>query len=127
MPHAAKPLARTIAVFLVAFLLAACETPEEHTARVNQYNGKTVAQVIAVLGSPISRTPSQAVWERRGSYVVRHPIHEFYNGHWFIVGYDYQTVYQHCVFAATLKRGIVVASQVNGTGCLKIVPRLPKS
>ncbi len=126
MLHNLTYLPKLIPALLAALFLTACETSEERATRLNQHNGKTVDQIIAVFGSPISHTSKQAVWEHRDSYVVRHPIREFFNGHWLIVGYDYQTVYQHCVLAVTLRRGIVVASQVNGTGCIKLVPRLPK-
>jgi len=104
--------------------LSACETPEEHIARVSQHNGKTVAHVSALFGAPVKRTRTEAVWAMRNSFVVRHPVEEFYNNRWVIVGWDYQTVNQYCELTTQLKRNVIISSSVNGTGCLKMVPRL---
>lgn len=102
-------------------LLSACETPEETTARLKQHDGKTVEQVIAVLGSPISRTRDQVVWERRDSYVVRHPEYERYGYRTILVGTSNQIVNQHCIFVGNLKRNRIVSSTTKGTGCHKMI------
>ncbi|MCP5085609.1 MAG: hypothetical protein GY952_02200 [Rhodobacteraceae bacterium] len=121
LPNPLKSLA-LISALAATLLLTACETSEERSARLTQHNGKSVEQVIATLGSPISRTKTQAVWEYRGSYVVRHPVHEFWNGHWILIGYDHQIVRQHCILTANLQRGTVVSTQIQGTGCVHLVP-----
>ncbi|WP_069299114.1 hypothetical protein [Neptunicoccus sediminis] len=118
MPRILKP-----AFFCLAALgLAACETPAEKQQRLTQHNGKTVEQVIASLGTPVSRTPTQAVWERRNSYVVRHPEYERIGGVMLLVGYDNQIVDQKCLFVADLQNNRVVSSTLSGTGCYKMLP-----
>lgn len=102
-------------------LLSGCETPEETRARLTQHDGKTVDQVIAVLGSPISRTREQVVWERRDSYVVRHPEYERWNGQVILVGYSNQIVNQHCLFVGQLERNRIVSSSTKGNGCHKMI------
>ena len=118
MPNILKP-----ALFgLIALALAACETPAEKQQRLNQHNGKTVEQVIASLGTPVSRTPTQAVWERTDSYVVRHPEYERIGGVMLLVGYDNQIVNQKCLYVADLQNNRVVSSTLSGTGCYKMLP-----
>ncbi|MCP5073959.1 MAG: hypothetical protein GY947_11780 [Rhodobacteraceae bacterium] len=126
LPKPLKSLA-LIPALAAALLLTACETTEQRSARLTQHNGKTVEQVMATLGSPISRTKTQAIWEHRDSYVVRHPIQEFWNGRWVLVGFDNQVVNQHCILTANLQRGIVVSSEFHGTGCVHLVPFPPNS
>ncbi len=118
MPNILKP-----ALFgLIALALAACETPAEKQQRLTQHNGKTVEQVIASLGTPVSRTPTQAVWERTDSYVVRHPEYERIGGVMLLVGYDNQIVNQKCLYVADLQNNRVVSSTLSGTGCYKMLP-----
>lgn len=102
--------------------LAACETPQEKQLRLTQHNGKTVEQVIASLGSPVSRTASQVVWEQTDSYVVRHPEYERLGGVVILVGYDNQIVNQKCLYVADLQNNKVVSSTLSGTGCYKMLP-----
>ncbi|GGA11403.1 hypothetical protein [Neptunicoccus cionae] len=118
MRNALKPALLSIAVLA----LAACETPAEKQQRLTQHNGKTVEQVMASLGTPVSSTSTQAVWERRNSYVVRHPEYERIGGVMLLVGYDNQIVNQKCLYVADLQNNRVVSSTLSGTGCYKMLP-----
>lgn len=113
---------KTAVLGLALFALVACETPEERAARESQHNGKSVAQMNAIFGPPVQKSATHAVWAQHNSFVVRHPIYDYYGGVSVIVGYDNQVVNQFCELTAQISQGIVVASSVDGTGCRNMVP-----
>ena len=85
--HSLVGIAIKTAMFgLALFVLVACESPEERVARESQHNGKSVAQMNAIFGPPVQKSATHAVWAQHNSFVVRHPIYDYYGGVSVIVG-----------------------------------------
>lgn len=108
----------------LALALSGCETTEEITARQDQFNGSSLAQVIATIGEPTQRDKSKATWTYKNSYINRVPIQHYMNGKWITTGYRNETVQVNCTFVATLNSGRVIKSDYEGNRCKRFAPKL---
>jgi len=115
-----------LALGMTALLAGCFETPEEMAARENQFIGKTVPEVAAVIGPPTVRDRNIARWISNTSTVNRIPISHYMNGVWVTTGYRNERIELHCKFTATLSKGRVVAADYQGNDCNRFAPRLKK-
>ncbi len=116
-----------IAGLSLVLLLSGCiETSEEHEARQAQFNGKTVAQIAAVIGQPAAQDKIKAVWLYKDSYIDRTPIQSFRGGKWITTGYRNQRVHVNCTYTALLSRGQVQSSVYDGNSCGRYAPKIKK-
>jgi|GEM_PF-5883158 len=118
---------KTLLAFALTLLVSGCfETKEDAEARLAQFNGKTVAQVAAVIGKPIAQDKSKAIWQFSSSYTRDDPIRQYINGKPVIVGYRPRKVNINCTYTAALRAGRVKASAYQGNSCVRFAPKLPK-
>jgi hypothetical protein len=106
------------------FILAACESPEQITARQEQFNGRSLEEVVAIIGPPTERTRSEAVWSFRETYVFHSPNTVLINNKLVTIGTTPHEGVRACTYRATLERGRVTASAYQGNGCARYAPRL---
>ncbi len=113
--------------------LTACtvETTEEKVARLEQFQGKTVNETIAIIGPPILHEGNKAIWlfdqvqTTYGGYYD--PYFPSLHGRRHRIGHFPTTSnHYHCKFTAELKRNRIVAGKYEGNSCLRFAPRLPK-
>ena len=117
----------TLAISLI-LALSACETPEETTKRLAQFNGKTVAEVVSVIGEPTIQNKTTAVWFHESTHTEYHRVYRPYGyyGHWHGHGYGYAHRYTYrlkCTYTATLKAGLVVSGTYKGNSCQRFAPK----
>jgi len=118
---------KTLLAFALTLLVSGCfETKEDAEARRAQFNGRTVAQVAAVIGKPIAQDKSKAIWQYSNSYSKSVPIQHYINGRWVTTGYRTQQVNVDCTYTATLSAGRVKTSTYQGNSCVRFAPKLPK-
>ncbi|KAB7610397.1 hypothetical protein F9L33_13935 [Amylibacter sp. SFDW26] len=111
----------------LAVVLSGCfETAEERETREMQFNGKTVAQIAAVIGNPTIKDKTKAVWVYKDTYIDRTPIQSFRNGKWITTGYRNQRVYVNCKYTASLSKGRVNSSVYDGNSCNRFAPKIKK-
>jgi protein involved in sex pheromone biosynthesis len=114
------------ALTLTLFVSGCLETKEEAEARQAQFNGKTVAQVVAVIGKPIAQDKSRAIWQFQSSYTRSVPIQQYINGKWVTRGYRTEQVNVDCTYTASLNSGRVTNSKYEGNSCGRYAPKLKK-
>ena len=118
---------KALLAFALTLLVSGCfETKEQAEARRIQFNGRTVAQVAAVIGKPIAQDKSKAIWQYSNSYSKNVPIQHYINGRWITTGYRTQQVNVDCTYTATLRAGRVQTSTYEGNSCGRYAPKLPK-
>jgi len=112
---------------LGAFALAACETPEERSAREAQFVGQPLKSVIARIGQPNTKTAEKAIWHYKETNTHFTPIYAYNQfGQARVVGQTSQVITVTCTFTARLKSGRVTDAQYEGNGCVRYAPGLPK-
>jgi len=118
---------KTLTALVITLVVSGCfETKEEAAARLAQFNGKTVAQVVAVIGKPIAQDKSKAIWQYHNSYTNRVPIQNYINGTWVTVGYRNEQVNLDCTYTASLRAGRVQTGTYDGNSCDRFAPKLEK-
>lgn len=96
---------------LVLISLAACESPEATTMRQSQFNGKSLDEVIAVIGLPTKRSRrGEAVWSFRETYVFHSPNTVLIDNKLVTIGTTALEGVRACTHRAVLDRGRVTAS-----------------
>jgi hypothetical protein len=126
-PHIMPGLKIIIPISLI-FTLSACETPEEQTARLEQFQGKTVAEVASIIGAPAIQNKTTAVWYHESIHTDYQPIYRPYGyGYGSPYGYGHRRTYRlKCTYTATLKSGRVAASSYKGNSCARFAPKIKK-
>ena len=124
---------RTVLAICLTLVLSACETPEETTTRLAQFNGKTMTEVISVIGEPTLQNKTTAVWFHESTHTEYRPIYRPYGydrWYWHGHGYGYNYGYAHrytyrlkCTYTATLKSGRVVSGTYKGNSCKRFAPK----
>lgn len=118
---------KTLIPICLTLALSACETPEQQTARLEQFQGQTVAQVAEVIGKPTLKNKTTAVW-------FHESIHTEYRPYYWPYGYGYgygyggrRTTYRlNCTLTATLKNDRVISSSYKGNSCKRFAPKIKK-
>jgi hypothetical protein len=116
---------KIITPIILTLTLSACESPEQQTARLAQFQGKTIAQVTDVIGEPTIQNKTTAVWYHES-------IHTEYRPYYWPYGYGYgygyggrrSTYRLKCTFTATLKDGRIISSSYKGNSCKRFAPKL---
>ncbi len=117
---------KALTALTLALLVSGCfETKEEAEARRIQFNGKTVAQVSAVIGKPTAQDNSKAVWQYQNSYTKQVPYQVYQSGIWITL-YRTEYVSQDCTYTATLNAGRLITSHYTGNSCRRFAPKIPK-
>lgn len=106
--------------------LSACETPEEQTARLDQFQGKTLAQVTSVIGPPAIQNKTTAVWYHESIRTDYQPVYRPYGyGYGYPYGYGHRRTYRmKCTYTATLKSGRVTSGIYKGNACERFAPKI---
>ena len=108
--------------------LTACETPEQQTARLEQFLGKALAEVTSTIGEPIIQNKTAAVWYHESVHTDNQPIYHPYGyGYFYGYGYAYghrRTYRLQCTFTATLKNDRVATSSYKGNSCKRFAPKV---
>lgn len=113
----------------LSLLISGCaiETEEQAEARRTQFNGRTVAEVSAIIGTPFAKDQTKAIWQYKGSYQNSLPLQRLINGKWVTYGYRYETVEIGCTYTATLAKGRIQTSTYEGNRCGRYSPKLPNA
>jgi hypothetical protein len=102
--------------------LAACETPEQQTARLEQFQGKALAEVTSIIGEPTIQNKTTAVWYHESVHTDYQPIYHPYG---YGYGYGHRRTYRlQCTFTATLKNDRVATSSYKGNSCKRFAPKI---
>ena len=110
----------------LALALSACEGPEDQTARLEQFQGKTVAEVVSSIGEPAIQNKTTAVWYHESVH-TDYPLYRPY-GYGYGYGYGHRRTYRlKCTFTATLKNDRVATSRYKGNSCERFAPKIKKS
>ncbi|WP_434290562.1 hypothetical protein [Celeribacter sp. SCSIO 80788] len=104
-------------------ILAACENPKMTATRQSQFNGKTLDEVITVIGPPTERSRSEAIWSFRETYVFHSPNTVLIDNKLVTIGTTPHEGVRTCTFRATLAQGRVAASTYRGNGCMRYAPK----
>ena len=109
---------------LCSLSLIACETAQDRAAREAQFNGKTLSEVIAVIGPPAQRSASSAKWHHTETRYKSTPRYTTINGQLVPAG-SWQDPYQAtCTYIAKLQNGWVTKSTYLGNACARFAPKL---
>jgi len=118
---------KVLAALTLTLLLSGCfETKEQIAARQAQFNGKTVAQVAGVIGKPIARDRTKAIWQYHGTYTRSEPTYIYVNGQRILSGYRTIVGNLDCTFTAALQAGRVKNATYVGNSCARYAPKLKK-
>jgi hypothetical protein len=102
--------------------LAACETPEQQTARLEQFQGKALAEVTSIIGEPTIQNKTTAVWYHESVHTDYQPIYHPYG---YGYGFGHRRTYRlKCTFTATLKNDRVATSSYKGNSCKRFAPKI---
>jgi hypothetical protein len=122
---------KTFILIILTLALSACETPEQQTARLAQFQGKTVAQIVDVIGPPTLQNETTAVWFHESIHTEYRPYYWPYGygyGYGYRNGYGYgsrrSTYRLNCTFTATLKDDRVISSSYKGNSCKRFAPKI---
>lgn len=117
---------KTLSVLTITLLISGCfETKEEAEIRHAQFNGRTVAQVAAVIGKPTIQDRSKALWRYENSYYRQVPYQVYQSGIWITL-YRSEYVSQNCTYTATLSGNRIKTSHYTGNSCRRFAPKMPK-
>lgn len=119
---------KTISAICISLALTACETKEDATKRLTQFNGKTLAQVTDVIGKPTIENKTTAVWYHESTHTEYQPYYSPYiYGHRHHYGYRHSYTYRlKCTYTAKLKKGRVLSGIYKGNSCLRFAPKPSK-
>jgi hypothetical protein len=117
----------TVLLALGAFVLTACENPENRAAREAQFNGQPLNAVIAQIGKPSAQTADKAVWSFTETKTQYTPIYRYNQyGQAILEGHNRQNLTSTCTYIAILDAGRVVESHYEGNRCMRFAPKLSR-
>tara|TARA_R110000850_G_scaffold141905_1_gene263946 strand:- start:7 stop:384 length:378 start_codon:yes stop_codon:yes gene_type:complete len=118
-------LKTTVLLALGAFVLTACESPENRAAREAQFNGQPLNAVIAQIGKPSAQTADKVVWSFKETETQFTPVYRYNQyGQAILVGHNRQNLTFTCTYTARLNAGRVVESHYEGNSCMRFAPKL---